>query len=291
TLAGETEPHRLSEVLTGAMFDVLIAIAGNYQAVGGLSPVKAFWSAADRMQRMAIQPMDLLPPAEVTFRDYALAACRSQRLADPLDPGDYYGMLIDAFLKRGILSEDDKKELREPGYLNERFPLSVPHDIDEVSRSRAAAYRFLDDNRENLLIPATRDFFVADLYDARKRGRQNLPVSRQIVLEYAWREEVLLDGPRFGPFAGRQTTMLCGGTIVFNEDGNVVSWMMKPGSLPYGGKRARGGKTKDAWDNAVKDGESRRSALLDNLAAQIAAGRVGTIVESPKGLIGASVPP
>src|SRR6185369_4028411 len=83
TLAGETEPHRLSEVLTGAMFDVLIAIAGNYQAVGGLSPVKAFWSAADRMQRMAIQPMDLLPPAEVTFRDYALAACRSQRLADP----------------------------------------------------------------------------------------------------------------------------------------------------------------------------------------------------------------
>jgi hypothetical protein len=161
----------------------------------------------------------------------------------------------------------------------------VPRNIDEVSRSRAAAYRFLDDNREDLLIPAARDFFVADLYDARKRGRQNLPASKQIVIEYAWREEVLLDGARFAQYAGRQTTMLCGGTLVFNEDGNVVSWMMKPGSVPYGGRRARGGKT------AVKEGEIRRNALLDSIAAQLAAGRIGTIVGSPKGLIGASVPP
>jgi hypothetical protein len=291
TLAGETEPHRLSEVMTGAMFDVLVAIAANYQRVGGASPVKAFWFAADRMQRMAIQPYDLLPPVEVTFRDYALAACRSQQLADPLDPGDYYGMLITAFVKRGILSQDDEKQLREPHYLNERFSFSVPGDIDEVSRSRAAAYRFLDDNREDLLIPATRDFFVADLYDARKRGRQGLPASRQIVLEYVWREEVVLEGARFAQYSGRQTTMLCGGTLVFNEDGNVVSWMMKPGSLPYGGRRARGGKTAALWQTAVKEGENRRNTLLDSIAAQLAAGRIGTIVGSPKGLIEASVPP
>jgi hypothetical protein len=85
--------------------------------------------------------------------------------------------------------------------------------------------------------------------------------------------------------------MLCGGTMVFNEDGNVVSWMMKPGSQPYGGRRARGGKTAELWQNAVKEGSSRRDALLDNIAAQLAAGRIGTIVGSPKGLIAASVPP
>jgi hypothetical protein len=44
---------------------------------------EVFWDAADRMQRTAIQPLDLLPPVEVTFRDYALAVCRSQQLADP----------------------------------------------------------------------------------------------------------------------------------------------------------------------------------------------------------------
>ena len=294
-MANETEAHRLSQVLTGAMFDVLIALGDNYQKTEGdregKTPVAAFWYAADRMQRMAIQPLDLLPPVEVTFRDYALAVCRSQRMADPIDPEDYYGMLIKVFRDREILSEADEAELKEPRYLNERFSLSVRRNIDDFSRSRAAAYRFLDDNREDLLIPATRDFFVADLYDARKRGRQNLPLPRQIVLEYVWREEVPLEGARFGAFAGRTTTMLCGGTLVFNEDGNVLSWTMKPGSLPYGGKRNRGGKTAELWTAAVREGAARRATLLDNIAAQIAAGRVGTLVGSAKGLMGSMVPP
>lgn len=295
TMVNETEPHRLSEVLTGAMFDVLIAIGQTYQKTDGdkmpKTPLQAFWYAADRMQRMAIQPLDLLPPAEVTFRDYALAVCRAQRLADPLDPENYYGMLIDVFSKRGILSGDDEKALKEPRYLTERLELSVRQNIDGISRSRAAAYRFLDDNREDLLIPASCDFFVADLYDARKRTRQNQPLPQQIVLEYAWREELLLDGPRFGSFASRQTTMLCGGTIVFNEDGNVVSWMTKPGSLPYGGKRVRGGKLSGLWAAAVAEGTARRDALLHALAAQVAAGGIGTAAGSEKGLIGPMVPP
>ena len=171
--------------------------------------MQAFWYAADRMQRMAIQPLDLLPPVEVTFRDYALAVCRSQRLADPLDPNDYYGMLIEVFRAREILSEDDEKDLKEPRYLNERLALSVRHSIDGISRSRAAAYRFLDDNREDLLIPASRDFFVADLYDARKRGRQNLPLPRQIVLQYAWREEVPLDGRAVRPVSPAARRRCC----------------------------------------------------------------------------------
>jgi hypothetical protein len=294
-LATETEPHELSQVMTGAMFDVLIKIAENYQKQeegrSPKTPIQAFNFAADRMQRMAIQPFDLLPPVDATFRDYAMAACRSQRLADPLDPEDYYGMLIEVFRKRGILSEADEKKLRESGYLIERAALSVRHNIDDMSRSRAAAYRFLDDNREELLIPAARDFFVADLYDAHKRGRQNLPQPRQVILEYAWREEVTLEGERFGALAGRQTALMCGGTILFNEDGNVLSWAMKPGSQPYGGGRERTGKIRQMWDDAVAEGKARRDAMLDYLAGAIAAGRVGAIVGSAHGLIGAMVPP
>jgi hypothetical protein len=297
TMVNETEPHRLSEVLTGAMFDVLIAMGENYQKTDGdgdkkpKTPPQAFWYAADRMQRMAIQPLDLLPPAEVTFRDYAFAVCRAEQLADPLDPENYHGMLIDVFRKRGILSEYDEEILKEPRYLSERLDLSVHHNIDDISRSRAAAYRFLDDNREDLLIPANRDFFVADLYDARKRGRQNQPLPRQIVLEYAWREELVLDGSRFGPLAGRQTTMLCGGTIVFNEDGNVVSWMAKPGSQPYGGKRNRVGDVAARWANAVLEGTARRDAMLDAIAARVVTGTLGTAVGSAKGLMGPLMPP
>jgi hypothetical protein len=283
------------------MFDALIAIGERYQEEGeeARAPTKArkktakevFWAAADRMQRTAIQPLDLLPPVEVTFRDYALAVCRSQQLSDPLDPHDYYGMLIEVFRDREILAAEDEAALREPRYLYDRLSLSVRHSIDDISRSRAAAYRFLDDNREDLLIPASRDFFVADLYDAKKRSRQNLPLPRQIVLQYAWREEVPLDGARFGPFAGRTTTMLCGGTLMFNENGNVLSWMKKPGSHPFGGKRNRRGQIAEEWTKAVNEGIARRTALLEHIASQIAAGRIGTLVASPKGLMASLVPP
>ena len=68
--------------------------------------------------------------------------------------------------------------------------------------------------------------------------------------------------------------MLCGGTLVFNDNGNVLSWMMKPGSEPYGGKRrSAGARRTERWAAAVKEGTARRSALLEHLAAQIAAGR------------------
>ncbi len=291
-LANETSVHTLSEVLTGAMFDVLKRIGRRYlESEDDTTPIKAFWWAADRMLRMTIQPLDLLPPAEVSFRDYALAVCRSQQLLEPLDPNGYYDILIDAFVGREILTDVDAKALRTPRYLYDRLRLAVSPDIGGIARSRAAAYRFLDDNREDLLIPAHRDFFVADLYDARKRSRQNLPLPRQIVLQYAWREEVRLDGGRFGEYDGRQTTMLCGGTLVFDEAGTVLSWMRKPGSQPYGGRRSRSGQVADDWAAAVAEGEARRTELLDYLATRIQARHVGPVIGSPAGLLGGLVRP
>jgi hypothetical protein len=300
----ETDPHGLSEVLTGAMFEMLKRLAKNYMKEEVDDPVQprkrqkkartprqAFWDATVRMQHLAIQPLDLLPPVEVQFRDYAKAVCRSQQLGDPLDPECYYGMLLDVFEKREILTPAEVAELKEPAYLTDRLPFSVPHSIDDISRSRAAAYRFLDDNREALLIPAYQDFQVADLYDAKKRGRQNLALPRQIVVQYVWREEVLLDSERFGEYSGLHTTMLCGGTLVFDENGIALAWAMKPGSLPYGGKRDRGGKLKQMWEDAVTTGAARRQDLLDGIARQIALGRVGSIVGTEKGLMGSNIPP
>jgi hypothetical protein len=298
-VAKETDPHSVSEVLTGAMFDILIRLGNRYlrnpedEATGSRpkSPKAVFWYAADRMQRMAVQPLDLLPPVEVNFRDYALAVCRSQRLADPIDPHDYYGMMIDAFVRRGVLTKADSRRLREARYLHERLELSVPHNIDDLSRSRAAAYRFLDDNREDLLIPVNRDFVVADLYDAKKTARQRLPLPRQIILQYVWREEIPLNGSQFGKFNGRIATMLCGGTLVFDENGIVQSWTVKPGSEAYGGKRQRRGKVAEKWQAATDEGRERRQAMLDNIAAQIAAGRIGTVSGFSRGLLESQVAP
>ncbi len=132
---------------------------------------------------------------------------------------------------------------------------------------------------------------MADLYDARKRGRENLALPRQIVVQYVWREEVLLDGPRFGRFNGQRTSMLCGGTLVYDDRGTPLSWTMKPGSMRYEGKRIRGGKIAAMWEKAVAEGLERRAKFLDDIAAQIAAGNVGSLNGSAKGLLGTQVPP
>jgi hypothetical protein len=288
TVAGRSNSaHRVSEVLVGAMFEILLAFADHYRTERKRTPLQAFWDVAARMQRMAIQPLDLLPPVEVTYRDYALAVIRAERLANPLDPHNYRDLLIRIFRTREILTAEDEETLSQPEYLYDRPRLSITCDIDEIARSRAAAYRFIDNNREELFIPPAQDIVLADLYDAHKLARQGVPLPRQVVVQYFWREDVRLDGPQFGKFDGQSTTMLCGGTLVFDDKGNVMSWMRKPGT--QSGKPRK--EQSDKWSEEIKAGEERRTEFLATIAKQVAAGRVGSISGSEKGLLGTRVPP
>ena len=109
------------------------------------------------MQNMAIQPLDLLPPVDVTFRDYALAVLRAEEIANPADPDDYRGMMLDVFIKqRHPRPKTTRVELRKPHHVFERLDLDVFHDVDTIASSRADAYRFLDDNRRQALHSAER---------------------------------------------------------------------------------------------------------------------------------------
>jgi len=256
--------------------------------VRGRTTMEAFWDVAARMQRTVVQPLDLLPPIDVTFRDYALAVIRAEQLANPLDPYKYRDVMIKVFRQREILTIEDEQQLKQEEYLYERQRLSVFHSIDDISRSRAAAYRFLNDNRDDLFIPASQDFVITDLYDAHKLTRQATRLPRQVILEYIWREEIPLVGSRFGRFDGQSTTMLCGGTLLFDDSGNVLSWTRKPGTAAKTDKK---GQIDKRWAEEVKAGQERRSEFLDAIAAQIVAGRVGVISGSHRGLVGTRVPP
>jgi len=281
-LSGSVGPHAMSEVLTGAMFDILLAFSKHFIENRGRTARQAFWDSIQRMRRSAIQPLDLLPPVDVTFKDYALAVLRLEELANPTDPYGYFDLMLEAFVNREILSVADAAELQEPRYLYDRLNLDIYHDIDNISRSRAAAYHFLDDNRDKLFIPANQDVIVADLYDSNKMTRQARRLPRQIILEYIWRESVLLDDEEFGQYNGEWTTLLCGGTLVFDERGNVLSWFRKPGT--------QGGNSK-IWKNEIAEGVLRREKLLAELAKRIKANQVGAELGSSKGLLGTHVPP
>lgn len=288
-------PHHRSQVLTGAMFDILKAFSNHYVVNKNETAKEAFWNAIQRMQHTAYQPLDLLPPCDVTFRDYALAVLRSEEISNPKDPNGYLNLMLDAFIDREILSDEDRKMLQEPKYLYDRLDIDIFHDIDSISKSRAGAYRFLDDNRYPLLIPPNQDVIVTDLYDSNKYTRQSRRLPSQVILEYIWRESVMLEGERFGQYQGRWTDMLCGGTIVFDENGTMISWFYKPGThcaekiLKKDEEKLT--KREKLWRDAYSTGLKRKKALLDTLAERISKNEVGVEIGSSKGLLNTHIPP
>ena len=283
-VANEQRPHYMSQVLTGAMFDIIFRLSKYYVAARKRTVPEAFWDTIQRMQNMAIQPLDLLPPVDVTFRDYALAVLRAEEIVNPSDPDGYRKMMLDVFADRGIFAEPELTELLALRHTFERLPMDVFHDIDGIASSRADAYRFLDDNRKSLLIPYSADITVTELCTAQKLTRQARRQPTQILLQYIWREDVLLDGAQFGQFNGETASMLCGATLALDQNGNVLAWARKPGTQALTG----GGKA--AADEAA-EGKKRRDAFLIAVAQRVKAGRISTAIGGEKGLLAKSVAP
>ena len=247
----EQSAHDCSQVLTGAMFDVMVRMAANYMEVRKKAPGEALWYTVDRFRRVALQPLDYCPPVDVQFEDYAEAFLRRDQLTNPRDPFGYRKIMRDVFKKRQIPHPTDEEEPDPPAFRR--------YDVGYISSSRTAAYHFLHENRGALRIPQEQDLAV-DVYSASKlrRGWRRLP--REIILQYVWREDVELDERRFGPLKGQTVALLCGGTLVFDECGNFLHWARKPG-------------TQVAKDR--EEGERRRQQLLDCIASQAERGMLG----------------
>ncbi|HWM92272.1 MAG TPA: hypothetical protein VN493_16015 [Thermoanaerobaculia bacterium] len=269
------ESHLCSQVLTGAMFDILMGIARQYlsperqaERKSPATPGKALWWAADRMGRTALQPLDLLPPADVRFLDYARAVLRNDEIQDPEDRHGYRKLMSKVFHERGFCPRGCESYRAKGCLLSPpKAPrLDIFHDIAEASRSRTAAYHLVHDNRKQLGIPPERDFVITDLYDSDKTapGAERMP--RQVVIEYLWREDVKLEEERFGSLQGEMVHLLCGGTLVFEDRGNLRWWTAKPGS-------------------GSPEGEQRRTELLDYIAWLVKQGRIGSKDDTPAAVV------
>jgi hypothetical protein len=293
SLVDKLQPHALSEVMTGTMFDILKEVFAKHREnelkrfkAGDIkkpSDRRALADTVPRMQMLAIQPLDLLPPCAVTFRDYALAVLRAEQVANPTDPSGYRAMMLNCFIKRGILRKSDREPLLEPAPVFKRPSLDVFHPIDAIAASRGGAYRFLDDNRSKLLIPPNADLVITEIVRANKFTRDGRPLPEQIVVQYIWREDLLLEGKRFGRLAGERTTMLCGATMVLDQNGNQIHWARKPGSTSVG--------TNAAAVAEQAEGTKRRTELLNTIAARVAAGMIGETAGGELGLLERATPP
>ena len=267
-VADQMGPHDWSEVLTGAMWEILCGIFARYRSKprrGGRGPTdkEALLWAVHRFQRVALQPLDYLPPVDVQFSDYARAVLRADELVDPADEDDFRGLMREIFERRGIGVAVEETETLDLHLTTSSF--------DRLTRSRTDAYHVLHENRGQLCIPPDQDFIVADLYrtDKTVMGRGKLP--REIVVQYTWREDVPLKGSQFARYDGETMPLLCGGTLVFDERGNILYWSRKPGTRAQG---AGGGQRRSTCECERAQGEERRKQLLEYVAARVQAGMI-----------------
>ncbi len=271
-IAGSTSAHHNSQVLTTAMFRILTRMAQEYtkenerrRKVGEkeVTAFQALYWAYSSFRRISLQPLDLCPPADVRFIDYARAVLHNDRLTNREDKKDYRKIIAEVFHEWGLCQKTEAEHEAGKCDLDYRNPLHqgdlIVADIGSIARSRTSAYHFLDDNRDDLLIPHNQDIVVADLYDTNKYDAAANRLPREIVLEYLWREPVVLAGAEFKQFEGQSVPLLCGGTIVFDGRGNIISWFRKPG-------------TEVAADRA--EGKRRIGDLLHAVRARINAGHL-----------------
>jgi hypothetical protein len=258
-IANSLEPHDCSQVMTGAMFEILARITKMLSEKQ--TTKQALWNATQQVNSMAFRALDYCPPVDIQYSDYVQALLKVNAVAYPTDPNNYKEWLPEVFKSRGLT--DFYAHFRRP-YFND---LLWRYDLTTIASSRITAYHFLKDNSLILNIPENQDFLISDLYSTDKLvielgGFRRLP--REFIIEYVWEEDVELQGKQFGRLEGKVFPLLCGGTLVFDDRQNLLYWTKKPG-------------TTGEVEYDLVDGNKRKQQLLDYIARLIATGRISQV--------------
>jgi len=161
----EPEPHALSQVISGLLYELMIEMHEHFRAryaderFGG-DEVKAsglaLAVAARLFQRMVLRGLDYLPPGEVTFADFG----RAILAADEASPGDpqWGHKLRRKFVERRIVADESNLRVET----NIDHPALEHANLQGLADSEWVAYKFADDNRHLLGIPDETEFEILE---------------------------------------------------------------------------------------------------------------------------------
>jgi hypothetical protein len=160
----QSQPHSLSEVLSGALYALLIRMynkrweayseptdnaLAKYSKSG-----RALWDTRQQFKRMTLRALDYLPPGQVTFADYARAVIAADQASHP-DDTEERTWLKKEFVKRGIVPTEKALDVAPP-----RTDFADA-DLDLLVRDDAAARAFVEKHRKLLKVPQGLAFTVA----------------------------------------------------------------------------------------------------------------------------------
>jgi hypothetical protein len=191
------EEHALSEVLSGALYEVLIKIhnkrwnaatkASDTAATRFSKSGKALWESAQQFKRMTLRALDYLPPGQIIFADYARAVIATDQASHP-DDTEERSWLKHEFVRRGIVANEQALDMTVPDVNFGNI------DLETLVKDDAAARIFVEQNRTLMRIPNGAAFKVSPRLDVTKkyyhraRGRNESKESevRECLIKVHW---------------------------------------------------------------------------------------------------------
>lgn len=249
TVRDDLDPHDLSEVLSGALYSVMMRMHAarrreyvrearreGSRAQEQRAAARALWVEAEHFKRMIFRALDYLPPGELSFADYGRAIIAADQASHPLARRER-DWLREQFVQRGIVRGVGALAMRT----NFRRKELEGVDLQELCDSDWLAYRFIDRNRHWLGIPKGVDvrvrprLDVTKVYYRRDRGRiAKIPV-RECVVKVSWSVEED-NPPGLGLAPRRRITV--GTSLAIDWKTKRVRALLKPDYERHAAKRS-----------------------------------------------------
>ena len=190
-LVSRAEPHELSQVLSGALYAVMVRIhntlKNGYVEKDGMQRIpasgKALRNGSERFKRMILRAVDYLPPGEITFADYGRAILAADQASHP-DSDQERKWLIDEFTRRKIVHDSRELDVTT----NIEVPAVKALNLQNLVESDWVAYQFANKNRGLLCIPHGIPFEIEPRLDVSKTyyHRDGAKKTRECILKVSW---------------------------------------------------------------------------------------------------------
>ena len=263
------DPHALSQVLSGALYAVMVKIHEKMRSSFAEREGKTEYSmsgkalavAAERFKRLLFRALDYLPPGEISFADYGRAILASDQASHPYEL-DEREWIKEEFSRRCMIDEDSELEVET----NFEHPSIAQLDLQALVESDWAAYEFANQHREFLGIPEKVHFQVRPRLDVTKLYylRDGKKRVRECIFKVSWDVKEPNRRLRDAGFpSNRQIT--AGITLAIDWESRRVRVLLKSDLARSGEPDVQLRKDRDAFlemlagDGLLQDGKEHRA--------------------------------